>query len=434
MAIIRQMPQLYLRGSIASVTMANLTKDDRKILDQLVEEVSNHPVMAGNKAGMINELSQTIRGDYADDRKAAEQEYKIAVWRGLVDLLYHKKYTHKCSHCDSDTYCTKRGKPKLIERPFVPCPACGMAKVKDPGSTDLIVGQIVNHAEMQEKYKHFVTGSPTFQSCIVSFGGEKKYENPNAVLECPRQLKKFFGEFIWNYFRQHIKENKRVVHQKKPAGISGPADLMTVEQIKNICQKMKIDHNFDTKPEDGKYSIKMSTLQTSPEFTAELAVIRSQAVLHGVDINCTMSSIDVTVMENAPTIQVNIIKPEHVTVVDNHTTSSGEEDTSSGFTINQISYRTTGGERMDQDDHVAVIDLSEAGKKVRDSLPDGDCRKVYDILAQIGSSYETFSEHYGVGEPRVNHIAEHLRITTRAVKQHKDTIRIHCLAFDMTPA
>lgn len=433
MAIIRQMPQLYLRGSIASVTMTNLTSAERQKLDELVEYVSNHQTMAGNKAGMINELSQTIRGDYADDRRAAEQEYKIAIWRGLVDLLYHKKYSYKCGHCSSDTYLTKRGKPKLIERPSVPCPSCGMAKVKNPGNSDLSCGQVVNHADMQEKYKHLTHGSPTYSSIITHTGGDKKYENPEAILSCPKQLKKFFGEFIWNYFRQHIKENKRVSHQKKIDIISGPADLMVVEQIKNLCLKHKIDHGSDKEPSNGFYIVRVSTLQTSPEFSLELALIKNSATTHNIVVKSNIATIDVQACQNAPTIEVGIIKPEHVTVIDNHVTNSGEEDASSGFTINQVSHRTSGGGRMDQEDHVSVIDRNEAAKRVRDSLPDGDCQKIYDILAQVGTSYDAFSGVYGSGEPRTNHIAEHLNITTRAVKQHKDTIRIHCLACGLMP-
>ncbi len=430
MAIIRQMPALFLRGSIASVTMAHLTEEDRKFLAKMIAFVSNHPEMARNKARMIKELGNTIRGDYADDKLTAEQEYEIAIWRGLVDLFYHRKYTYECGHCKATTYFTKRGKPKPIERPSVPCPNCGMAEVKDRGFTDLEEGSIVDHAEMQEKYKHMTMGTPRYCSTVKHIPGERKHLNPQSVIECPKQLKKFFGEFVWNYFRQHIKENKRKEHKKKPVLIAGPADLMAIEQIKNLCTKLKVDFDCDHQVNNGFYVINLNALQTPPEFSMEMAIVRHSMNINGINVRCSSHSIEIEAKVNAPTVEVSIIKPEHVTVVDNHQTSGEEEISSSGFTLSQVSHRTSGGEKMDQDDHVATLDMSEAARKVREALPDGDCKKIYDILSQVGEYYDEFSTNYGYGIPRTNHIAEYLGITPRAVKQHKETIKIHCYAND----
>lgn len=432
MAIIRQLPALYLRGSIANVTMANLTYEEQAHLSELLSYVSNHPEMARHKARVIKEFGVTIRSDYADDRRNAEQEFHIAVWRGLVSLFYHKDYVYQCASCQATSYLTKRGKAKPIERTYVPCPACRMAEVKDAGITELMKGQMVNHDEMQDKYKHLTYGSPQYVSCIKSIAGKKKYENPQAVIDCPKQLKHFFGEFVWNYFRQQIKENKRKERRKKSVLISGPADVMVIEQILHICQKLNIERNFNKIPVDGLYSIKVNCMQTSPDFSVEMAMIRASAIDYGINMKCTDTSIDIEVNPNAPTIEVSVIKPEHVTVIDNHANGSGEEEGSSP-TVNQISYRTIGEERMDQDDHVATIDMTEAARKVRDSLPEGDCKSVYDIYSQVGSVYDKFSVSFGGTEPRINHVAEFLSITPRAVKQHRETIKIHCLAHDFTP-
>jgi hypothetical protein len=110
---------------------------------------------------------------------------------------------------------------------------------------------------------------------------------------------------------------------------------------------------------------------------------------------------------------------------------SGEDEEFSGFSISQVSHKTVaGGAKMDQDDHIGCLDRVEAGRKVRESLPDGDCKKIYDILSQNGDSYDEFAKDYGTGLPKNNHIAEFLKISTRTVKQHRESIKIYCYAFD----
>lgn len=433
MAIIRQMPGLYLRGSIANITMAGLTPAEKLHIEQLFEYVTNHEEMIRHKAKVIKEFGVTIRADYADDRLIAEQEFNVAIWRGLVEIFYHRKYSFECTHCGATATVTQRGKPKPIDRKEVPCPNCRMAEIVDPGCSEYEPGMIVNRDDVQERFKDVGFGTPTFKSCIRPIPGDKKYENPQAIIDCPKQLKRFFGEFVWNYFRQQIKENKRESHNKKPVEVFGPADQMTVELIMSLCTRMNIDVNKHHKiePSHGRYVINLLGLLTPPEFSIELALVRAAAEIHGVVIHITPQTIEVEVHPNPPIIRILVIKPEHVTIVDQ--LSAAENDENTGFSINQVSYKTVGAERMDQDDHVQVTDIREAAIRTRSALPDGDCLAVFDICSQVGPIYDKFSEIYGDGTPRINHIAEFMGITTRAVKQHKETISIHCLANSYIP-
>jgi hypothetical protein len=88
---------------------------------------------------------------------------------------------------------------------------------------------------------------------------------------------------------------------------------------------------------------------------------------------------------------------------------------------------------MDLEDHVSSVDNHEVMDAIRDSLPDGHCKDVFDILSGQGDTYLRFTETYGDGEAKINHIAQFLGITTRAVNQHKQTIQMHCLANDFVP-
>lgn len=434
MAIVRQMPQLLLRGSLANVTMANLTEEQQTHVAEVVDTVINHPDMQRHKNRLLKELGDTIAADYADDRRAAEEEFHIAVWRAVVNLFYHREYTFRCDACNSGTYKTKRNKIKPIDRQQIPCPNCRQVYIVDAGDTDHEAGTYISHKDFQESYKNFLPSqrSPKCRSSIRYIVGKKVYDNPNAVIEDPRQLVKFFGEFVWNYFRQTLKENQRVEHRKTPQKIVGPADKVIVEELLSLCSKLKLDYNFchNTQPENGYYRIRIIGLQTPPEFSAEFAVLRERARMHDVAVTCDDMYIKVAVHKNAPDIEAFVVKPEHVLVLDNHSNDlKGEEDGGS-FTISQISYRTVGPYKVSMQDHVTTIDNKDVMAAVRQALPDGDCRKVFDIWAERGDIYHEFSNEFGDSKPCINHIAKFLKITTRAVNQHKDTIKVHCLAND----
>lgn len=430
MGIVLQLPGLYLRGSIANVTMANMTMEQKSEVDKLSIIVSNHPEMAKHKAKFIKELSVTIKGDYAYDRASAEQDYLISIWRGVASLVLHRDYKFFCTHCQANSYITKRGKPKSIDRSQVPCPSCRCAKIETIGDTDYKPGDIINHDEAQTKYKH-LKASPSFSSTIEPVAGDKKYNDPQSIINCPVQLKKFFGEFLWNYFRQQIKENKRKEHKKKPQDVTGPADEMILQSVIELCLSFKI-FNYYHKiiPHNGFYSVSCNSLLTSPEFSSELASIILLGANYGVNIKITDNSIDIPVVHDAPIISIISTKSEHVTFLDQANTN---EDEAGVYSVEQVSHKTVGGMMIDYDDHITITDIKDASEKIRDSLPDGDCKKVYDILRQLGPAYEEFSKVYGKSDPKINHIAEFLNITTRVVKQHKDSIRINCLAHGLLP-
>ena len=90
MPIIRQMPELYLRGSMANITMANMTPAERQHASDLVEYIATHENMQNHRMKLWREFGVTIGADYNDDSAAADEEYRIAIWRGVVDLYYHR--------------------------------------------------------------------------------------------------------------------------------------------------------------------------------------------------------------------------------------------------------------------------------------------------------------------------------------------------------
>lgn len=439
MAKVRQMPELYLRGSLANITMANLTETQKHHVDGILDLVADHPDMHPHKVKVMKKFGVTIAADYADDRLSAEQEYRIAIWRGIVNLFYHRHYTFTCKACNQSHYTTKRMKAKAIDRISTPCPNCQRVQVDEPGDAEgLTKGQYVTIEEFQEAYKDMPDGwkAPTYVSSITYIPGELRYPEPNKIMDDPKQLQKFFGEFVWNYFRQQIKENKREEHRTKRQ-IQAPADFVILQDIISLCIRMGVEHNYCAKTGavDGRYTIKITGLYTPPEFTVELALVRKRADLYRIQLEFDATGITVHVNPKAPQIQTVILHPELVSILDSLV--SGDEEHDSGFAISQVSYRSVrtehGVQRMDQENHVEAYDCSEAYNLVRQSLPDGHCRDVFDILSQQGEKYVAFSEIYGDGDARMNHIAEFLGITPRAVGQYKQVIEHHCLANDLMP-
>ncbi len=456
MANVRQMPELYLRGSLANITMANLTPEQKRHIEELFYHITTHPEMQRHKVRVMKELGVTIAADYADDREIAEEEYKIAIWRGIVDLFYHRKYSFRCGACDSSHYMTKRSKPKAIDRIDrikIECPNCHQIEVEDVGDVaDLKVGQFMSHSDFQAAYADMPDGwrAPKAKSPIIAIPGDKKYDDPEKIINDSKQLRKFFGEFVWNYFRQQINENKRKEHHKEPKLLLGRTDELLLKSILSLCNQMEIDCHYcsKTEPRDGRYTIQIEGLLTPPEFTAEFAQIKAKGALYGVEIIGTAASIEVFQNAAAPLLpvltkmdkktkkvisyQIEMFEPEHVSVLDNFACTRADEQ-DSDYTISQTSYRTVGDERMDQEDHVSCVDNLEVMGTIRDSLPEGHCRDVFDIFSQQGDAYLRFSEHYGDGEAKTNHVASFLGITPRAVNQHKEVISMHCLANDLIP-
>lgn len=428
MPAVRQMPKLYLRGSLSTITMASITEQDRHTVDDIVKYVAQHKQMVKHKHEIIKQFGVTIGGDYADDKIAAENEYNIAIWRGVLSLLYHRNYTFQCSSCQQKEYKTKRGKYKAIDQQSISCPNCNMTRLSTKGTIET-EDEFINY----EHYRKLLTlghHNCSISTPIIPIPGEKKYQDPKEILDDPKQLKKFFGEFAWNYFRQHLKENKRTEHKKTPRLISGEADFVIAEEIRSLCDQMSVECIVN-KDNTG-YSAYIPMYQTAPEFSIEYSRINKKARNHGVELRIDGNTVHVEVTDttlNQQEIEAIVVKTEHVSMSENN--SEQNEDGLSA--IDQIDYHFVEGRKMILEDHVSMIETSDAIETVRKSLPDGTCKVIYDILCQSGETYDQYSDRFGIGDPKINHMAEYLGITTKAVNEFKNQIKLVCMSHGLTP-
>ena len=426
MGLVKQLPALLLRGSLANVTMKNLTEFQKQEVERVMTRVSSHPMIEQHKNGVISKFRNTIGNDYFD-KSVAENEFQIAIWRATVELLYHQKYSFYCSACGSKTKRTNAGRIRLIDRQEIPCPSCNKVYVEDPGDTNLIIGYM-DFDEFQNNYKNISQFAKAPKcSTTIKYHGTKKYsdEQIETILNDDTQLAKFFTEFIWNYFRQQIKEN-RWKEQRKIETITGSADKIIFLELANVCKDFNLEFTANT--DHQYYSINLNGLKSPPEFSAIFANYLKKASDNKVSIRFCNKCIKILVDSSTNQISADISKLEQVVMLGEF----GEDNAKDQF-ISQISFKTVKGVKMDLEDHVEKIDFSDTITAIRESLPDGPPRTIFDIYANVGKSYQEFLEKFGDVKPQKNHIAKFLGVTTKVVGQYIDNIRIQCLVHGLGP-
>src|SRR5690606_6731325 len=125
----------------------------------------------------------------------------------------------------------------------------------------------------------------------------------------------------------------------------------------------------------------------------------------------------IMVKENSTSqLEAFVVKPEHVTVVEDSGSIIDDND-ESAFSIQQISFRTVGEYKMELENHVETIDRQDIMAAVKDSLPLGDCQKIFELYTQTGEIYNEFRAAMGYdGEPKQAHMAKYLGISKKIVK------------------
>lgn len=407
MALIRQLPGLYVRGSLVNVTIKNLNEEERKQVSYWTEYVANHEKMLKHKLRICHKLRTTIGADFKEPA-AAEQEYYIAIWRGVADLLYHSSYQFQCAACGESTYTNLLGTKSIINRIMMPCPACNKVEITNPANTDFKPGDFVSEEDLKNT-------DAEFKSCIKAIPIQKHYQNGIDILKDPEQLEKLFSTFVFNYYLQQLRENKREEHKIEPQEVYGYPYAILTEEISSILRKNSIKHVIDT--ETTRNVIKFNTLQIAPEVTVEINLAINKYLKYGIAYSIATDKIIIAVDETAPMIKSQVLKQEHV-----KTTNFAPDDN----ILDGIGFRSHGSEKMDLENHVAMVESNDMLQTIRDSLPD-DCIPLFEIMSQIGDNYQRYVSEYGYGQPCISNIAKMLNMSTKAVMDLKKTIKLACL-------
>jgi len=447
MAKVRQLADLFLRGALANETMKNLTVKEKELADRVCDQVMNHDVLMGHKNMFMTKLGTTIRGDFTD-RLMAQQEYRITIWRGVIYLLYHRKYSFRCRACDATTYQSQRGAPIEFDRRWDCCPACRSYTINDPGESGLEAGSFITNTDYETLMLDLTNHGqqvPTVQSCIEPIPGEKKVTNPAQILDDPAQIKKFFGEFIWNYFRQSIKENKISYHGKQNHKLIGPLDTVAVQYVIQLLKVSKTNFQCDPfSPVDGYFIIYCQPYGLDPEVIGGLHDLQDFVQSYGGELKIdndsgrfdeteekvgTPSYFDNAILVkdlygSAPFVELDITINDRVQMVTNSV--SKDKDNNQDI-IQQV-------EKPNMNHDIREFEQSDTISVLRESLPEGDCRAVLDLITNQGETFNRFVEIYpndimtNHGIPRQNRMAEFLGISQKQVKTYRETIHIQAVA------
>lgn len=429
MSIVRQLPQLYLRGSIANITMKSLTDEQKRIVSAVTDKVALHPALAPHRIKFCNQLGNTIGGDYNDDRfsngklrTSAEQEYLIVIWKATVILLYHQKYAYKCLACNEDKYTTQKNKVTPFDRQWDVCPNCKCVRIKDDGS-------YININDLNN-----LVDKPEYESPIEVTPLGIKYEDPDKVLNNDDELKRFYGEYIWGYFKQVLKENG-IKSTKELRTVTGSIHEVIIAEICSAIDKYKVTHYYhkDNNPADGYQKIQVNVLAAPPELAIDIQSIASKYDKLGASILVYQKSIWVKTMSHTGVVQAGVVDNKPINQLGS-STQSGESEFSVLDTIDS-------GE-----DNYDNVDNGDRLFRIREYLPGDNVQTMFDIIINSGDAWLRFSEfcannklttsnsrNYGPRTPKNAHLATFFGVKTKQIKEWADIIRIKMIEHNIIP-
>lgn len=440
-----QLPSLFIRGAIATQTMSNLPDEDITKVNEIVKTIENDPCLAGDKHEFIRQLGATIKGDYRSDPNAALQEFRIAIWRATVHLLFHHDYNYNCSICGATSYLTCSGKNKSFDRQFKICPHCKQSYFKI-GNNLIIVNitkqgdsvDIINNNTIIASFKDKTTAEISLQSPISTIPGTKKIDDPQKILQDHIQRGKWYTVWIWNYFRQILNENIIKTHNKHQIDVSGNADYVAFQLIANELRRRKCKFSYD----EGKISsgaddinINVDIMHIEPSFSGWLEILSKEYLGHNVSIiyerthpNTWANILTIKRIGITGTTTATIETEDPVVVLSFGGPSNNDESDGSSTWGDTIEFNS---EAQIYDGEIGKFESDEAMSIVRKHLHDQNARMTFDILSQTGEVWIKFSTQWGTQPARKAHIAEFLHVTTKQVDIYKQMIMTQCLVHDL---
>lgn len=404
---LRQLPALYLRGSLVNETIRHLTPTQLQEIEQLTSEISQDPSLQSHRREFTKQLRQTIGGDY-DDPVAADIEFYIAIWRGLAELLHHGKYSFICGECRSSSYIMNNGKRKQFDRRLPFCRECGIVIIDNPGDHNLEKDSKIDYKALQKLIQSNTNLTPpTTKSPILAKLEQKKYDKlERSILDDPNQKRKFFGEFIWGYFKQHISENKIKQH-KQSYKVLSMSDKAAIEDISTILKKYKVDYIEN----NGQFQA--TTLATSPEFSIELLQVKAK-YNGSISLICEDNKIEVKSLKQE-VVEAVFTESRPITTISRF--ENNQDDTDIVNTLKD----------NNQDGSIAEIEHNDRLFTIRKKLSTKESRAVFDMLTG-------FDEEFSHTRPKINQMAKILEVSTKQIGHYMTEIKIQMVAHGLCPA
>lgn len=377
MTSVRQLPMFHIRGTLASITMKNLTPEQKLESQKITIQIANHPEIKKHIRTVHSKLSKTIKADYKDD-EAVTTDCIINIWKGVVLLLYHQKYTLSCGICGSNTYRSESGKDQTIYTQEKVCPSC---KKSNPDGTSPII--------------------------IQSHGA--KCEDPYAIINDPEQVSKFFGKYLSNSISQQLRENPTKYTTRKIT-MNDYADNAIIKKIEKILTKHKIKIEFYQNA-DGVNSIHFDTNKISLECLGQLMSVKREAESSKVGYRTLSNGIELIRQVDTQKQEITIDERTRITIRSSSQIVNADNETNN-----------TEEQGICEEDHCEPIDSRDTLTTVIDNLPSENCKKYFQIITGTGPAYQEYVTMYGDKPPTLNKIQEMLGVSKTQIFVFKGQI------------
>ena len=360
MSIVSQLPQMYLRGSLASETMTHLEKEDQDTATSLMEYVADHPQIQKHKKKYIRELNNTIGADYKDP-EAAEQEFYVIIWRGVVLLFFHKKYEFICRKCNSSTYKNKSGTVSEIrsrkQKDSSPCPnACPNCDQTEENGDSPIDVKILGDA----------------------------HSNPQSVIDDETQMSRWFSQQLKMATSQQLRENA-IITTSRTNTVTDYADTQISRALVSMLKSAKISHQLveTTQGSEITHTVYFDVLGVSSQTIGQISILRKDALEFDVNLIVTGTGIEIKRGRDCKSVTRNVTDKINVTML---VDSQKKPDAPSPVEV---------GDGIDQQDDIETSDWLDA---VYDRLPTENSKAVYQMSKEQGPWWQKYIDRFG--EPK----------------------------------
>jgi hypothetical protein len=374
MSIVTQLPKLYLRGSLANETMANLTKEQREKIDGILMRIINSQSLVTHKQRYTKILRQTIGSDYKSV-EAAEQDFMVVVWRGLVMLYCHNDYEFKCRYCKSSTYTNKTGAESEIRKKYEICPNC---------NADSSVGI----------------------SPIKVLKINKRHEDPDSVINDENQLSKWFSRQISNATGQQLRENP-ITHVTRTTQTLDYADKNVTSSLLKILSNHKIRARISSGSNSSRTQIFFDISSVSSKIIGNIIELKSYSVENGVNFEISNVGVEIWRSEHCKFVQMTVTEKTPISMTTESQTSNEE------YNILEMSGTTKKMPSIHVSDTIDVI-LS----KCKDDLT----KKYAQILMEFGEGYEEYVKAFETKKISYKNLKKMFGISKNKILDMKDEI------------
>lgn len=363
--------------------MVNLTPEQKEKIDNVLAKIIKNQSLTSHKQRYAKILRQTIGSDYKS-QEAAEQDFLVVVWRGLVMLYYHHDYEFKCRYCKSSTYKNKTGATSEIRKRLEVCPNCG---------ADSSVGI----------------------SPIKVIKIAPKHNDPDSVVNDEDQLSKWFSRQISNATGQQLRENP-ITQATKTVSTIDYADKQIISSLLKTLSHHKIRARKIASPNSSVTEIFFDIPSVSSKIIGNVIELKRESIKKGVIFTISNFGVTIDRTDECEFVSISVTEKLPISItVDSQTSNQDYNplDISDGSnSINGV---------------IAIDSISTILSKCEDET----MKRYVEILMESGPGYELYLETFNTSKVSLKNLKILFGVTKNKLEYMRDKIGVLLWELDM---